>query len=158
MIDNKAALLSEIIRTTVRGDDHETSIAGRVSWREMLDAPPHQILLRFAEFNGAVQARTARILAVAEAAAVADDQLATRRDSAQAHLRADFQQIADALAKHRSLPPHLTAGHAADVIYALANPTTYLLLTDERGWTTEQYTEWLAATLIATLIGPPSAS
>jgi AcrR family transcriptional regulator len=149
--DNKAALLSEIIRTTVRGDDHETPIASRARWQEMLDAPPHQILLRFAEFNGAVQVRIARILAVAEAAAAADDQLAARRDNAHTHVRADFQQIADALAKHRSLHAHLTVGCAADVIYALANPTTYLLLTDECGWTTEQYTEWLAATLTATL-------
>jgi AcrR family transcriptional regulator len=151
--DNKAALLSEIIRTTVRGDDHETPIAERVSWQAMLEAPPDQILLRFAEFNGAVQARTARILAVAEAAAATDDQLAARRDSAHAHIRADFQQIADALARHRSLPAHFTADRAADVIYALANPATYLLLTDERGWSTEQYIEWLAATLGATLTG-----
>lgn len=152
--ENKAALLSEIIRSTVRGEDHETPIASQAGWQAMLDAPPHQILLRFAELNGAIQARTARILAVAEAAAAADDQLAARRDSAHAHVRADFQRIADALAKHRSLSAHLSPGCAADVIYALANPTTYLLLTDERGWSTEQYTEWLAVTLTATLTDP----
>jgi AcrR family transcriptional regulator len=149
--NNKAALLSEIIRTTVRGDDHDTPIAGRASWHEILDAPPDQILARFAEFNGAVQIRTARILAVAEAAASADEQLAARRDSAHAHIRADFQQVADALARHRRLPAHLTATQAADVIYALTNSATYLLLIDERGWTSEQYIEWLATTLNATL-------
>jgi len=150
--NNKAALLSEIIRTTVRGDDGDTPIAHRASWREILDAPPDQILARFAQFNGAAQTRTARILAVAEAAATADEQLAARRDSAHAHIRADFQQVADALARHRRLARHLTAAHAADVIYALTNPTTYLLLTDERGWSTQQYVEWLATTLKATLI------
>jgi AcrR family transcriptional regulator len=149
--NNKAALLSEIIRTTVRGDDDGTPVASRASWQEILDAPPDQILARFAQFNGAVQKRTARILAVAEAAATADEQLATRRDSAHAHIRADFTQVADALAGHRRLPRHLSATRAADVIYALTNPTTYLLLTDERGWTTEQYVDWLATTLKATL-------
>jgi AcrR family transcriptional regulator len=149
--NNKAALLSEIIRTSVRGDDDDTPIAGRAVWQKMLDAPPDQFLTRFAEFNGSVQARTARILSVAEAAATTDDQLAARRDSAHAHIRADFQQIADALARQRLLPPHLSAAHAADVIYALTNPATYLLLTDERGWTTERYIDWLAATLKATL-------
>lgn len=59
--DNKAALLSEIIRTAVRGDDHETPIAGSAGWQAMLAAPPRQILLRFAALNGAIQARTARI-------------------------------------------------------------------------------------------------
>jgi AcrR family transcriptional regulator len=149
--NNKAALLSEIIRTTVRGDEDDTPIAGRARWHQILDAPPDAILARFAEFNGAVQIRTARILAVAEAAATADEQLAARRDSSHAHIRADFQQVADALARHRLLPRHLTATHAADVIYALTNPATYLLLTDECGWTTQQYVEWLVNTLTATL-------
>jgi AcrR family transcriptional regulator len=155
--NNKAALLSEIIRTTVRGDDDSTPIAGRARWLEILDAPPDEILPRFAEFNGAVQIRTARILAVAEAAATADQQLAARRDSSHAHIRADFQQVADALARHRRLPQRLTATHAADVIYALTNPTTYLLLTDECSWTTRQYTEWIATTLKATLTDPDNA-
>jgi AcrR family transcriptional regulator len=156
--NNKAALLSEIIRTTIRGDDDATPIAGRARWLEILDAPPDEILPRFAEFNGAVQLRTARILAVAEAAATTDEQLASRRDSSHAHIRADFQQIAEALARHRRLPQRLTAAHAADVIYALTNPTTYLLLTDERGWTTRQYTEWLASTLQTTLTDPNNAA
>jgi AcrR family transcriptional regulator len=150
--DNKAALLSEIIRTSVRGDDHDTPIASRASWQAMLDSSPDQILTRFAEFNGAVQARTARILAVAEAAATADVELAARRVGAHAHIRADFQQIADVLASHRCLAPHLTATHAADVIYALASQATYLLLTDECDWTTQRYVDWLAATLQSTLI------
>ena len=156
--NNKAALLSEIIRTTIRGDDDATPIAGRARWLEILDAPPDEILPRFAEFNGAVQLRTARILAVAEAAATTDEQLASRRDSSHAHIRADFQQIAEALARHRRLPQRLTAAHAADVIYALTSPTTYLLLTDERGWTTRQYTEWLASTLQTTLTDPNNAA
>lgn len=156
--NNKAALLSEIIRTTIRGDDDATPIAGRARWLEILDAPPDEILPRFAEFNGAVQLRTARILAVAEAAATTDEQLASRRDSSHAHIRADFQQVAEALARHRRLPQRLTAAHAADVIYALTSPTTYLLLTDERGWTTRQYTEWLASLLQATLTDPNNAA
>jgi hypothetical protein len=50
-------------------------------------------------------------------------------------------------------PPSLTTTHAADVIYALTNPSTYVLLTEECGWTTQQYIEWLTATLAATLTG-----
>jgi AcrR family transcriptional regulator len=156
--DNKAALLSEIIRVSVRGDDDDTPIARRAAWHEILSAAPDQILKRFAEFNGEIQSRTARILAVAEAAATTDEQLAARRDHAHAHIRADFQQIADTLAAHRYLAPHLTPTHAADVIYVLASESTYLLLVDERGWSTEQYVEWLATTLIATLTDPRPAA
>lgn len=149
--NNKAALLSEIIRTAVRGDDEDTPIAGRAAWQTMIDGPADQILDWFAEFTGTVQTRTAHILAVAEAAATADEQLAARRDDSHAHIRADVQQIADALADHDRLAPQLTPDQAADIIYALANPTTYLLLTDERRWTTQQYVEWLATTLKTSL-------
>jgi AcrR family transcriptional regulator len=54
--ENKAALLSEIIRTAVRGGDHETPMAASAEWQAMLEAPPHQILLRFAQLNGVIQA------------------------------------------------------------------------------------------------------
>ncbi len=148
--NNKAAILSEIIRTTVRDDD-DTPIAGRAEWRAMLGGQPDQILDRLAAFTGGVQARAARILAVAEAAAATDEQLAARRDDSHAHIRADLQQIADTLADRGRLAEGLTAEGAADVIYALTNPSTYLLLTDERGWSTERYVQWLAATLNATL-------
>jgi AcrR family transcriptional regulator len=151
--DTKAALLSEIIRTTVRDDDHDTPIAGRASWQEILDAPPDEILARFAQFNAAVQIRTARILTVAEAAATTDQQLAERRESAHAHVRADFQQVADALAGHRRLAAHVSTTHAADVLYGITNPATYLLLTDECGWSTQRYVDWLTTTLTATLTG-----
>jgi AcrR family transcriptional regulator len=148
---NKPALLSEIIRVNVRGDDDDTPISRRVAWQEILTAAPEQILRRFAEFTGQVQARTARVLAVAEAAATTDSKLASRRAEAHAHIRADFQQVADALAGHHRLAEDIPAARAADIIYALASESTYLLLVDERGWSNRQYVEWLSMTLDATL-------
>lgn len=154
--DNKPALLSEIIRVNVRGDDDDTPVARRAAWQEILSAEPEDILRRFAEFTGDVQARTARILAVAEAAASTDSQLASRRAEAHAHIRADVQQVADALAEHGHLARDVTPVQAADIIYALASESTYLLLVDERGWSSPQYVEWLSMTLDATLsdLGP----
>ena len=152
---NKAALLSDIIRVKVRGDDQDTPMVARDDWRDMLCAPPDEILLRFAALNGKILTRTARILELAESAATADAELAAQRDRAHLHIRGDFQQIADALTKQRYLPPNLPAQRAADTIYALANHTTYLLLTTECGWTTRQYVDWLATTLQATLTNNP---
>ena len=149
--DTKPALLSEIIRVNVRGDDDDTPVARRAAWQEILSAEPEHILRRFAEFTGDVQARTARILAVAEAAATTDPQLGSRRAEAHAHIRADVQQVADALTRHGHLARDVTPVQAADIIYALASESTYLLLVDERGWSSPQYVEWLSMTLNATL-------
>jgi AcrR family transcriptional regulator len=151
--DSKQALLSEIVRVSVRGDDDDTPISRRAAWQEILSAAPDQILRQFAQFTGDIQDRTARILAVAEAAATTDPHLACRRAAAHAHIRADFQQVADALAGHHRLAHGITAAQAADIIYALASESTYLLLVDERGWSSEQYVEWLSMTLDATVSG-----
>jgi AcrR family transcriptional regulator len=148
---NKPTLLSEIIRVKVRGDDQDTPMAARDTWQEMLGAPPGEILPRFAALNGEILARTAPILALAESAATADAELAARRDSSHAHIRGDFQQVADALAKNGRLAPGITADRAGDTIYALASPSTYLLLTDECRWSKPQYVRWLATTLQTTL-------
>ena len=153
---SKAALLSEVIRVRVRGDDHDTPMASREVWREMLAAPPDQILTRFADLNGQILERTAVILALAESAAPSDPELAARRDSSRAHVRSDFQLIADALATHQHLAPSLTPRRAADAIYALADHTTYLRLTTECGWRTTEYVTWLATTLTTALTPPKS--
>jgi len=147
----KAALLSEIIRVKVRGDDQDTPMVARDIWQEMLGAPPGEILPRFAALNGEILGRTARILALAESVATADAELAAQRDSSHAHIRSDFQQVADALHKRRDLAPGITADLAGDAIYALASPSTFLLLTDECGWSKPRYVAWLAATLQTTL-------
>lgn len=124
----------------------------------MLAAPPDEILTRFADLNGRILERTAVILALAESAAPSDRELAARRDSSHAHVRADFQLIADALATHQHLACDLTPRRAADAIYALADHTTYLRLTAECGWPTTEYIRWLATTLTTTLTLPPTPS
>lgn len=148
---SKPALLSEIIRVKVRGDDQDRPMVATDTWQEMLGAPPDEILPRFAALTGKILARTARILALAESAATADAELAARRDSSHAHIRSDFQQVADALHRHGCLASSITADRAGDAIYALASPNTYLLLTDECGWSKRRYVQWLARTLQTTL-------
>jgi hypothetical protein len=55
-----------------------------------------------------------------------------------------------------ALGPEADPAHLADALWALAGPQLYTQLTAGRGWSTDTYEEWLAATLTATLL-PPSA-
>jgi AcrR family transcriptional regulator len=147
----KPALLGEIITVAVRGGDDQAPLAARAAWQEVLSAPRDQILTRFAAAVAEILARTARILAVAEAAAASDPQLAARRDEGHRRTRADFREVADALGRAGGLAGGITAERAADTIYALAGYDVYLRLVDECGWSTERYTAWLRDTLTATL-------
>jgi hypothetical protein len=47
----------------------------------------------------------------------------------------------------------LTVDEAADVIWVLTSATNYRLLVDDRGWAPQRYEEWLASTLIDSLLG-----
>jgi AcrR family transcriptional regulator len=154
----KTELLGEIISVAVRGDDDDAPLAAREAWKQVLDAPGDEILPRFATTITAILARTAAVLAIAEAAAAGDAQLAARRSQGQSNMRSDYRAVADALACAHALADDVTPSHAADMIYALAGHDVYLRLTDECGWSTARYTRWLRDTLQATLTRPTPRS
>jgi AcrR family transcriptional regulator len=147
----KPALLGEIITVAVRGGDEDAPLAARDAWRQVLAAPGDQILGRLAQAIEAILARTAPVLAVAEAAAGSDPHLEARRKQGQDNMRSDYRAVADALAHAGALAHAVTPGYAADTIYALAGHDVYLRLTQECGWTGARYAAWLRDTLSATL-------
>ncbi|PZR65117.1 MAG: hypothetical protein DLM63_12750 [Solirubrobacterales bacterium] len=152
--ETKAALLGEIIQVAVRGDDEEITVSARQAWRQMLALPAEQLLERFAQGTAAVLGRTARLLALGEVAADSASELAIQRDRGHAWMRSDFHEVATALAKRKALADTLSTQDAADTIYAVANGTVYLRLTQNCDWTPTHYANWLTSTLTATLLKP----
>ena len=155
----KAALLSEIIRVHVR-DDGDVPLGASDEWHRVLDAPDDQLLTRFATLNTAILNRTARLLAMAEAAATTQVELVALRDRGHAAQRTVLHDLATELSDRRRLRPDLTIPRAADVLYALTNEAVYLRLVDECGWTPADYSTWLSDTLRRSLTagtaGPPA--
>src|SRR5215213_2153660 len=148
----KANLLREVIQVAVRGDEAPETLSERPEWRAVVHGPADQVLARFAALNAALMARTAPIIAVAEAAAATDPELAEHRDRAHATSRADLRALAVELKRRGALAPGISEQHAADTIYALAADTSvYLRLTRDCGWTTTRYADLIAETLNAAL-------
>ncbi len=147
----KPALLGEIIKVAVRGDDQDAPLAARDAWQGVLTAHGDEILARFAEAVEAILARTAPVLAVAEAAAASDPLIAAQRDQGHRNMRSDYRKVADSLARAGALAEGITRRHAADTIYALAGHDIYLRLVHECDWTRARYAAWLCETLSATL-------
>jgi hypothetical protein len=58
----------------------------------------------------------------------------------------------DLLLVHGPLRAGLSADVAAITYSALANPNTYAFFTVERGWTPDQYQQWLTDSLIRLLL------
>jgi hypothetical protein len=57
-----------------------------------------------------------------------------------------------ALIDSGSLKTELDVDRAADVAWALTEPRLYVGLVRERGWTNDQYRQWLSAQLVAGLL------
>jgi AcrR family transcriptional regulator len=144
----KADLLSEIIRVGVRGDEDSASLTERQEWAEMRANRSVDRLLDQAAAGGvALMARAARFLALGEASAAIDPQLAKLRDRGHQNIRSDMLELATALA---AIDPRIDTERLAETLFAFAaNESPYLRLTDECDWTQQQYETALRAILAA---------
>jgi AcrR family transcriptional regulator len=148
----KANLLRHVIQVAVRGDEAPTTLSERPEWRAIVRGPADQVFARFAALNAALMARTAPIIALAEAAAASEPELIEGRDRAHATARADLRALATELKQRGALAAHISEQDAADTMYALAaDVTVYLRLTRDCGWTDTRYADLIARTLNATL-------
>lgn len=163
---SKSALLNEIIRVGVRGDDAEIPLNRRRSWATMLASESAaELLARLASGGTELMARAAAVLRLGEACATSDPQLAELRDHGHANIRSDMREVVAELEHRGVLAPSLQVDRAADILFAfVANESPYLRLVEECGWTDDQYTD-LIRTLITSLLttltateGPSRAS
>lgn len=148
----KATLLRQVIQLAVQGDEAPTPLSGRPEWRALLTGATDEVFDRFAARNAAVMTRTAAIIALGEAAASTDPELASYRDQAHAATRSDLQALAAELHRRGALGPGISEQQAADTIYALAtDESVFLRLTRECRWTPDRYADLIARALTATL-------
>jgi hypothetical protein len=63
-----------------------------------------------------------------------------------------MRRFAELLAERGALRGELTAERAADVLWTLCAQANYDSLVTARGWTHEQYRDWLADMLAAALL------
>jgi AcrR family transcriptional regulator len=148
----KAALLDEIIVTRIRDDGSARPFGARRG--EILVSRPDELLEQFADEAAGLMTRAARVMALGEAAAPSDPQLAEHRERAHASMRAEFGAIAASLARRDALCDGMTVEVAAATIYALVDTSVYLRLVDGCGWPPDRYRAWLAGTLRRTLLAP----
>lgn len=66
-----------------------------------------------------------------------------------------MRQFAQDLADAGGLRPGLSIAEAADTVWATNSPEVYVLLTDERDWSPDQYQRWLADTWRRVLLPTP---
>ena len=142
LVGRKPELFRLLIETAISGQDQAVPAEERDYVQQMRAEPTAQGKLSiYAAALPRLHARLAPLVAVLQAAASAEPQLADLWHEISERRAANMGRLAAELAATGGLA--VPADHAADVIWATNSPELYLLLVRQRGWTPEQYGAWL---------------
>src|SRR5262245_27545695 len=149
--ETKSGLLQKLWNVTLRGDDGEVPVAEQGWYREMLGEPdPERQLRRNARNSRLGKERVASVGEVIRSGAAADPEIAALWARIQSQYHENQRTVVESLAAKKALV--LDVDRAADVLWLINHPNTWLLLVGERGWTAEQYEQWAADTACRELL------
>lgn len=147
---NKRAILGELVRRAVRGDDPRP-VPEQEGPRAVVAATDQREQLRiFADDIALRLQRAAPLVAVASAAARSDPALAELMSRLHADRARNLRVLIDAL--HRNGPLRIEVDEAVETVWALTSPELHQLLVGIRRWSRARYAAWLAAALAALLL------
>ncbi|GAA3293322.1 TetR/AcrR family transcriptional regulator [Dactylosporangium vinaceum] len=149
----KAVLLKEAYDVTLAGDDEPIAMIDRPEIQAVLAATtPREKLARYATFARVVGERTGPLLSRLLAGSHSGDpDLADFRDTVNRERLLGVTGIVGHLAGVGGLRAGLPPERARDITWALISPELYELFVIDRGWTSEQYEQWLAQALVDAL-------
>ena len=147
---NKRTLLGELIRAAVRGSD-SSPVPLQAGPRAVAAATDQRDQLRL--FAADISSRLERVgplVEVLSTAARSEPELAALLAKIHGERLENLRTFVAALAANG--PLRLEPDAALDTVWALASPDLHRLLTRTRGWTREQYCDWLAESLATLLL------
>jgi AcrR family transcriptional regulator len=148
LFSSKRALLKAVLDVSFGGDDQPVAFGDRPEVQAARGEPDSRALITaFARIGRDFMERSSAILRVLATAATIDPDAAQLLDEIRRQRRTGQSRIVDALSARDALDPSLDFSAAVDIAYAVLSPEVHYILTVERGWTAEQYEQWLARSL-----------
>jgi AcrR family transcriptional regulator len=145
---NKRTVLKEVMDVLAVGDDAPIPLLDRPWVQQVRDEPDARRALGIWLRNSRVIfGRVAPMLSIVRDAAGADPEMAEQWRANQHERYLAHRTLAEILAAKGAPRPGLTVQSAADIIFTVASPEVYLLLTVERGWSPAQWQRWLTDTI-----------
>jgi TetR/AcrR family transcriptional regulator, regulator of autoinduction and epiphytic fitness len=150
--ETKSGLLRALWHRNLRGGREDVPVAEQSWFLEVLEEPdPAEALRLNARNSKQVKTRIAPLGAVLLSGAAADPEVEALSERIWSQFYENQLEVVKALHRRGALKKGLGVKRAADVLWTLNHPRTYLLLLD-RGWTPEQYERWLAEITISELL------
>ena len=145
---SKTGILSEILDVARFGDPYQNLVREAMQAADPRDRLrfPARIARRIYESEDSV---LSHLLRGAGAVAPALAQSEAERESTRYDGQAGMIQY---LVRSRNLRRGLDPQHARDILWSLTSRDLYRMLVRDRGWTAQQYEDWLGDTLVEALV------
>jgi AcrR family transcriptional regulator len=151
--ETKSGVLRALWNQLLRGDEGEAPVAERSWYREVVEEPDPQRQLRLNARNSrAAKTRIAGVLKVIREAAPVEPDTGSLWQRIQTEFHANQRVIVERLAERKALRRGLDVDRATDILWTLNHPDVWQLLVGARGWTPEQYEQWLGDTACSQLL------
>jgi TetR/AcrR family transcriptional regulator, regulator of autoinduction and epiphytic fitness len=155
---SKRQLLSDLVDTTIAGDDEEVSLPERPFVAEIRALPDaRDKLARYATHLAEVHAREADVMIALAGAATADEDAAAIWRKNRDDRRAGMVLFAADLAATGAVRPDVTAEQVADVLWLAMDFRAYDWLVRERGWPVARYVDWYVTSVAGSVLTPTRA-
>jgi AcrR family transcriptional regulator len=149
---SKAALMHLVVDLAVAGDDEDVLLADRPAFTAVAEQPTAERQVEaIAGLIAETMQRLAPVWVAYREAAAIDPTGAANLESAHRRRSETFAALIDMVDPDRL---RLPAQEATDTAWAIGSIDVYLLLRSIRGWSHEQYAEWLRRTLVHQLVRP----
>jgi AcrR family transcriptional regulator len=149
---SKTGILTELLDQSTFDKDYEEAV------RQALDASDPETRLRLAaRIARQIHDAQSAVFDLLRGAGVVAPELA-RLESRREGLRYERQErMIRSLREARSLRPELRYRTARDIFWMLTGSDVYRMLVGQRGWSSQQYQDWLGETLARSLLASPRA-
>jgi AcrR family transcriptional regulator len=152
--ETKRGVLLALWHLLLRGDEEPIPVGERAWFQEVVEEPnPARQLRLNARNSRIVKERAGALMEILRNAAPADPELEALWNRIQAEFYDNQRSIVEVLERKSALKAGLDVARATDILWALNHPSLYWLLVGGRGWTPEQYEEWLADAFCSELLG-----
>jgi AcrR family transcriptional regulator len=150
---NKRNVLSFLFDISIGGDDQDIRLLDRPDPQAVLkETDQHRQLSLFARDITKILHRAAPIFEILRIAGKTEPEIAELVQRLLRERMANMSMVAKSVAANGPLKKGLNRTRAAELIWAMTSPELYLLFNRDRGWTDEEYTQWLTVTLSRLLL------
>jgi AcrR family transcriptional regulator len=149
----KAGLLRSLWDLLLKGDSDDAPVAQRAWYRSILEErDPERQLRLLAAGACAVKVRIGALLRVIRSASAVDPDGAALWQLIQTDFYENQSAIVKVLHERGALRNGIGPVEAADILWTLNHPDTWLLLVGERGWAPVAFEAWFGDTLCQQLL------